>query len=523
MRWQSFLVGILVLAAVVGAKAEELPPQVDIEVFDPNEIEAAAIDQSSGELYFFGDVHEVQLETVNVRSDRFRLTSNGDTEVVDASPTRTFRGHIVGDPDSRVRLSLFDNHIRGYVKNDTGWTFIRPLPPEAAIRPREHAVFTEADLPPDSVGQCSTGMNQVVGSSTARSVRSVVMPQTAGSHETQGIFELAIDADFDYVSMHSDPVGEIESLINEVDGIFHDELGLRIQIVHLNTWQSPSDPYTSFDPATLLDEFKNYWNNNQGSISRDAAHLFTGKDLSGTAVGIAFVGVVCFTPAAYALSQQMSTNSLMPLLVAHEIGHTFGSDHDTTGTSPRYIMYPNLGVSNLEQFSPSSREQITSYIATEACITQSLQPPTNPPNSPPEEVSDTSWTITGDSQIKIGKMRVPGSWSGSLDFNADGTFVYSIPSLSNPLTTVQFTGMWTQQKKKVLLFPSGQSFFDYASEVQAYVQATTGLTETSSLLDWQIKVKVNTKAGTLKLKMKQKGFVTFDKYKAKMKGLAFPN
>ncbi|MCH2374560.1 MAG: M12 family metallo-peptidase, partial [Planctomycetes bacterium] len=238
---------------------------------------------------------------------------------------------------------------------------------------------------------------------------------------------------------------------------------------------------------------------------------------------IAFVGVVCFTPAAYALSQQMSTNSLMPLLVAHEIGHTFGSDHDTTGTSPRYIMYPNLGVSNLEQFSPSSREQITSYIAKESCVTQSLQPPTNPPNSPPEEVSDTSWTITGDSQIKIGKMRVPGSWSGSLDFNADGTFVYSIPSLSNPLTTVQFTGMWTQQKKKVLLFPSGQSFFDYASEVQAYVQATTGLTETSSLLDWQIKVKVNTKAGTLKLKMKQKGFVTFDKYKAKMKGLAFPN
>ncbi|MGY8757528.1 MAG: zinc-dependent metalloprotease family protein, partial [Phycisphaerales bacterium] len=53
------------------------------------------------------------------------------------------------------------------------------------------------------------------------------------------------------------------------------------------------DPYTATDAGTFLDQFRTEWNNNQGSVQRDVAHLFTGKNLSGGTIGIAWLGVVC--------------------------------------------------------------------------------------------------------------------------------------------------------------------------------------------------------------------------------------
>ena len=93
-------------------------------------------------------------------------------------------------------------------------------------------------------------------------------------------------------------------------------------------------------------------------------------------------------------------------------------------------------------------------------------------------------------------------------------------SLINPSATVQFDGTWSQVKKKVLIVPSAQATADYAEHIRDYVQATTGFTEIVSLFDWQVKAKRN-KNGSLKLKMKQKGSVSLDKFKAKMKGVAF--
>jgi predicted Zn-dependent protease len=196
------------------------------------------------------------------------------------------------------------------------------------------------------------------------------------------VFELAVDADFEFYSTHGGgTLAEIESTLNIVDGIFQTDLNLTLQLVSSHIWDAEPDPYTSTSSGTLLQEFRNHWNANFAGVTRDAAHLFTGKDLDGATVGIAYVGVVCSTNVAYSLSQDLASDALMPLLVAHEVGHNLGANHDPDSSPVRYIMYPSLSLSNLDEFSDLSKTEIGTYTGGVTCL--ALADPNDPGDPPP--------------------------------------------------------------------------------------------------------------------------------------------
>jgi hypothetical protein len=187
-----------------------------------------------------------------------------------------------------------------------------------------------------------------------------------------------VDADFEFYSTHLDgTLAEIEGIINLVDGIYEVELGISVEIVAAQIRDSEPDPYDSTNPSTLLDQLRSQWNSHHGGIARDTVHLFTGKDLDSSTVGIAFMSVVCNTGAAYGLSQDLGSDALMPLLVAHEMGHNLGAAHDPTGTTVRYIMYPSVSSLNLDEFSPESKTAIASFVDGTSCL--AIDPGTPPP------------------------------------------------------------------------------------------------------------------------------------------------
>ena len=372
------ITAILLPGVVSGRNEEDLPPRFDVEFIEPADLQEAAETGAPYELHMGGEAHQLLVEPVDLRSHRFTATTrsrNGQSTVY-KSPPRTFKGTVLGEPDSVVRLSITKSGVRGYVRTTDHWTFIRPMPPSAALAEGEHMVFTDADLGDSIVGTCGAMGPLTENSLMAEPASST--PATAAADN--GIFELAVDADFEYFTRYGpDAVTEIESILNEVSGIFEAELALSIEIVHINVWQDPADPYDSTDSDVMLDEFRTYWGANMTSIGRDAAHLFTGKELDDLTVGLAFLDAVCQS-FAYGLTQDLNPPSLVPVVVAHELGHNLGSDHDVTGSTPRYIMYPSISGANLTEFSSGSKSQIASYLTTVTCVETeagSLPPPSS--------------------------------------------------------------------------------------------------------------------------------------------------
>ena len=119
------------------------------------------------------------------------------------------------------------------------------------------------------------------------------------------VIEIATEADFQYVTATGGAAAtnaEILSILNLVEGMYENEIGLTISVVYQHTWET-QDPFNGASVSALLSSFQNHWNTNFPATQypRDTAHLWTAKP-NALNQGYAYVGVICNTSSAYGIS-----------------------------------------------------------------------------------------------------------------------------------------------------------------------------------------------------------------------------
>ncbi len=155
--------------------------------------------------------------------------------------------------------------------------------------------------------------------------------------------EVALDIDFyTYNTFGSDCNQSVEwalALLAGVNEIYEGELNnlITLSASYINVWEE-TDPYASYvgNAGGMLDALRSEWLSNPdlSSRPRDLVHLLTRRNNTGTG-GIAYLNVNCSNSYAAgfssALSNSMSYNlnsySWNLQVVAHELGHNFGSNH----------------------------------------------------------------------------------------------------------------------------------------------------------------------------------------------------
>ena len=158
---------------------------------------------------------------------------------------------------------------------------------------------------------------------------------------------------------------EIASVINTAEAIYEQQLGIRFKIVSISTLTTRP---TSDNAGDILTSFRT---SGVTVANANTHHLFTGKDMQGSTIGIAYVSAICWAPE-YAFGVSQSYGVLTSVVFAHEIGHNLGAGHDSSSAG---IMNPMIGP-NATNFSLKSISDITNHLAHfGSCILDEQLPP----------------------------------------------------------------------------------------------------------------------------------------------------
>lgn len=285
---------------------------------------------------------------------------------------------FVGSVDGRdvARLTITDRSVTGYVHLGDDWWFIDPLRRWRGAGDREYGVYKTADV----FFRHPATYDYIDGPFLA--------DRGEPRHSAGPLIGLAMFADPGYQTQ----AGRLglewweaqAALINEVNGVYEEELGVQFSIRRFVL--DRSNILSSDDPETLLDQFGRVVRIAVGDLRdvpvREAtgievAHLTTARNLGGDTIGIAW------EPGVWSLSQQRTVSIfgttyeltyLNMLTACHEIGHNFNGDHDAAEEfcvtevivcldHERTIMWPVIYSDNRDDFSNENDQRLKGNMA----------------------------------------------------------------------------------------------------------------------------------------------------------------
>ena len=283
---------------------------------------------------------------VNLRLQRFDVFTedaqvviglqNKRGDFIDTYVTRPniifLRGTIERDPSSRVFLALGEHTTNGLIETE-GNTYVLAQDKTNNV----NVVYNLRDLDPEVMNwadlHCDVDeyADPIISKGKDQQKRSLVN----GCKSIQ----LAIETDFEFTNdlfggSTAQSSEYATTLIAAVSSIFNTDVGYALQISYLRLWDNSSDPWNGSTTSSQLGQFRSYWVDNMGSVSRHLGHFLSGRSLGG---GKAYIGAVC-TNYGYAVSGNLRGTFPIPVedhsynnwdlyVVAHEIGHNVGTQH----------------------------------------------------------------------------------------------------------------------------------------------------------------------------------------------------
>jgi hypothetical protein len=301
---------------------------------------------------------------------------------VDSPPVNTVLGFVQENPAISFAGSVQDDGLHGgFNMPDGRLLWIEPIASHVpGVDPSWHVLYDneDADCDGGTCGVPQAWLNQAQGHDGDGEG-----PMPSGADNCQ-IAEIAFDVDLQYFQAFGSNVNNVINNVNAiVNAINSNQYTPQTGIIHEITQivirtTAGENPYTTNNPSSLLGQFQNVWNTPpESSIPRDLAHLLTGRNLSGSVIGIAFLGRVCILNEAYGLSQRITPFSCMTDLVAHEVGHNWNAGHCSC---PSSTMNASLTCANTFTGSGSnSINQILNHKNSRTCLHPCVPPP--PPDN----------------------------------------------------------------------------------------------------------------------------------------------
>lgn len=268
---------------------------------------------------YHGKTQVLDLMARDIHAPGFSLT-NANDEKVSSATGLYYSGMIRGDENSLVALNFINHGVGGFISDETGNYEL--------TQGADHELYT---LIPGSAAtselHCAVEDNSSL--ITAEQVKAIRNNDFVNCRAVEIYFE-ADHALFTFLGSIEATADYVDRLFAQVAILFENE-GIEIRMSGLKVWDTP-DAYESEGPGSfnILMAFSNRMG--QTGFKGDLAHLLTKKPIGGRA----HLTVLCssHTSVRTGVSGSLQNNvAEVPLfsgdvyIIAHELGHNFGSPH----------------------------------------------------------------------------------------------------------------------------------------------------------------------------------------------------
>jgi hypothetical protein len=387
-------VSVLFLSVLVSAQAEYNDHFSRYDVVRAGESQLTFSDSRKLLLTVGGRSYELFVAPHDLRAPHYRAEDTGPTGTreLERAAVTTFKGKITGVADSEVRLTIDGDRIEGFFDTRDERFFVEPASRYSSKANADQLiVYRSEDILHREDFWCSYEMQARIESGKRMAESNT--PETIQSVRR---LDLATEADMEFVNLNGGPAAtnnEILSILNMAEGTYGSELSITIRVVFQHTWTT-ADPFGAANTEVILNGFQAHWNANYGAVSRNAAHLFSGK-AAAQSRGYAWLGVICSNPAfAYGLSGHVGWAPGKYLITAHEIGHNLGANHaDGPQSCTNTVMNTQLSGTTPLTFCNYSRGEIGGFVATNGSCLATVS------------TARTAFDFDGDGRADIGVFR----------------------------------------------------------------------------------------------------------------------
>ncbi|MFA5404463.1 MAG: M12 family metallo-peptidase [Ignavibacteria bacterium] len=279
----------------------------------------------------------LELTKVTVFSDKFeiKVISENGVEPFIYKPGVYYRGIVKDNPKSSVAVSIFENSVIGVIADETGNNNLGVLSDDKSGE--SYIYYNDRDLNVKNKFKCRVDDYDLVKKNSSKIQHSDNNSDNPSARLPVRVYFVA-----DY-QMYLDKGSSLQNVSNFISGIFNEVATiyqneyLPVQISSISVYTSP-DPYRSLsDPFLILQAFGQ---NTKDNFTGDLAHLLSTRN-EGFG-GISWVRSLCasYDPNYYdfgrfSFSGLDNTTIIPPFptyswnvtVIAHEMGHSFGSQH----------------------------------------------------------------------------------------------------------------------------------------------------------------------------------------------------
>ncbi|WP_448721628.1 M12 family metallo-peptidase [Acanthopleuribacter pedis] len=260
-------------------------------------------------------------------------------EEISAPPEHAYyRGTVAGRPQTRVFMTVAESgDVRGLIADanqfwSLQWDQTRAQDPVIAATPLARESL--AEMPPF---ECKADEIEapvdLPGAPPMLHPEQLAIPAELLS--ARYMTTIAVETDHEFLSRlggRQAALDYIGDLIGYTSLIYERELGTQTLVGDTFLWETSDDPWTAGNTGDQLHEFRDYWRANRTEVNRTLATFLSSRGLGG---GVAWGSQLCSRSNGYSVSANLSGSFNFDnprsvwdiVVVAHELGHNFGSGH----------------------------------------------------------------------------------------------------------------------------------------------------------------------------------------------------